>query len=50
MEQSTESTAGAVSVSFRVRSLVVNDLRSETKRSCFEFGHYLCVEVSFLPG
>ena len=28
--------------------LVVSDLRSETKGSCFECGYYLCAEVSSL--
>ena len=32
----------------RARSLVVSDLRSETKGSRFEFGCHLCAEVSFL--
>ena len=32
----------------RVRSLVVSDLRSETKGSRFESGCYLCAEVSCL--
>ena len=32
----------------RARSLVVSDLRSETKGSRFEFGCQLCVEVSSL--
>ena len=32
----------------RVRSLVVSDLRSETKGSLFESGCYLCAEMSSL--
>ena len=32
----------------RARSLVVGDLRSETKGSRFEFGCYLCAEVNSL--
>ena len=43
-----EANAFKVCESFRARSLVVSDLRSETKGSRFESGCQLCAEVSSL--
>ena len=44
----TDTTNATIFSSIRARSLVVSDLRSETKGSRFESGCQLCAEVSSL--